>query len=89
MNNFVVSQNASHTDDQGLHENREGTCEIVCKYVYTRIFFSEIETISAITLVIALAALAASLWVAFVVYKYYMYLKDMKFARVPKNQVNH
>ncbi|EFP03585.1 hypothetical protein GCK72_025385 [Caenorhabditis remanei] len=71
VNNFVVSQNASHTDDQGLHENRE-----------------EIETISAITLVIALAALAASLWVAFVVYKYYMYLKDMKFARVPKNQVH-
>lgn len=71
VNNFVVSQNASMTDDQGLYENRE-----------------EIETVSAITIVISLAALAASLWVAFVVYKYYVYLKDMKFARVPRNQVH-
>lgn len=71
VNNFVVSQNGSMTEDQELYENRE-----------------DIQTISAITIVIALAALAASLWVAFVVYKYYMYLKDMKFARVPRNQVH-
>ncbi|PIC20419.1 hypothetical protein B9Z55_025627 [Caenorhabditis nigoni] len=71
VNNFVVSQNETQTEDQGLEENRE-----------------EIETISAITIVVALAAFAASIWVAFVVYKYYMYLKDMKFARVPKNQVH-
>uniref|UniRef100_A0A1I7TNC3 MARVEL domain-containing protein n=1 Tax=Caenorhabditis tropicalis TaxID=1561998 RepID=A0A1I7TNC3_9PELO len=71
VNNFVVSQNGSMTENQELYENRE-----------------DIQTISAITIVIALAALAASIWVAFVVYKYYMYLKDMKFARVPKNQVH-
>ncbi|CAA93649.1 MARVEL domain-containing protein [Caenorhabditis elegans] len=71
VNNFVVSQNASMTDDQGLEENRE-----------------DIQTVSAISVVLSLAGLAASLWVAFVVYKYYMYLKDMKFARVPKNQVH-
>ncbi|CAI2355867.1 unnamed protein product [Caenorhabditis sp. 36 PRJEB53466] len=71
VNNFVVSQNSSLTEDQGLEENRE-----------------EIQAVSAVSVVLSLVGIAASIWVAFVVYKYYMYLKDMKFARVPKNQVH-
>ncbi|CAB3400720.1 unnamed protein product [Caenorhabditis bovis] len=48
----------------------------------------DIQAVSAVTMVLSLLGLAASIWVAFVVYKYSMYLKDMKFARVPKNQVH-
>ncbi|CAI5455694.1 unnamed protein product [Caenorhabditis angaria] len=71
VNNFVVNQNASQTEDFGLNENRD-----------------EIQTVSAVSMVLSLLGIAASIWVAFVVYKYFKYLKDMKFARNPKNQVH-
>ncbi|CAD6187519.1 unnamed protein product [Caenorhabditis auriculariae] len=47
----------------------------------------DIQTVSAFGVVLSLLGLAASIWVAFVVYKYYMYLRDMKRARNPKTQV--
>lgn len=49
--------------------------------------FAAIQVVSAVGAVLALLGIAVCIWVAIVLFKYYTYLRDMKRARNPKNEV--